>query len=266
MNLVGVVSLPDNTERINGKVAIILLNAGLVHHVGPNRMNVDLGRELSEKGFVCLRFDLSGIGDSVSSSGGMAETERNVVDISAAMTYLSSLYGISQFVLIGLCTGADNAHRTAVKDSRVAGAVFLDGYRFPTWQYYLRRYGPVLCHPDRLFSSLCRRMNTLFSTVKADKNDKEDAVFGWKLPPKEAVRGELQLLVDRKCHLFYIFSGSVLQCINTNEFRMAFRSINFGSYLQVKRFPDSSHTYSFPEDMRELTTSVTEWLEERFPF
>ena len=261
-NLTGVVSIPESQGRINRKVAVILLNAGLVHRVGPNRMNVDFGRELSGNGFVTLRFDLSGIGDSTSRTGGMAEAERNVTDISAAMTYMSSKYGIKKFVLIGLCTGADNAHKAAVKDPRVSGAVFLDGYRFATWRYYLRRYAPVLWNPRRLLLSICRRFNTLFSSAKAE--EREDAVFGWKLPPKESVAGDLQLLVDRKVHLFFIFSGSVLRCFDTDEFCAAFKSISFGNYLQVRRFSDSSHTYSFPEDMRKLTSAVSEWLQEHF--
>lgn len=264
-NLIGVVSLPGDAARPNSSIAVILLNAGLVHRVGPNRMNVDLSRDFAEKGFVSLRFDLSGIGDSTSSAGGVAENERNVTDISEAMTYLSATYGINQFVLIGLCTGADNAHRAAVKDPRVAGAVFLDGYRFPTWNYYLRRYGPVFLNPVRLLSSVYRRFVLRFSGTEGEETKQEDSVFGWKLPPKEVVAGELQLLVDRSVHLFYIFSGEVLECFNTDEFRKTFKSIHFGKYLQVKHFPDSSHTYSFPEDMRRLRTSLSDWLQKSFP-
>ncbi|HEY5972738.1 MAG TPA: hypothetical protein VIT22_12400, partial [Pseudoxanthomonas sp.] len=42
---------------------VVLLNAGLIHRVGPFRLYVRLARELAESGFDVLRFDLPGIGD-----------------------------------------------------------------------------------------------------------------------------------------------------------------------------------------------------------
>ena len=45
--------------------AIILLNTGVEHHVGPHRLYVPLAREWAARGHLVLRFDLGGIGDSV---------------------------------------------------------------------------------------------------------------------------------------------------------------------------------------------------------
>ena len=64
-SLIGVVSLPDkNREIINGP-GIILLNSGLLHRVGPNRLYVKIARNAATSGLVAFRFDLSGIGDKV---------------------------------------------------------------------------------------------------------------------------------------------------------------------------------------------------------
>ncbi len=61
-NLVGVITQPGDGPAPD--FAFVLLNAGVIHHVGPNRINVKLARRLADSGFTVMRFDLSGIGDS----------------------------------------------------------------------------------------------------------------------------------------------------------------------------------------------------------
>ena len=60
-SLVGILSRPMRSNR--NLPAILLLNAGLVHRVGPNRIYVRLARHFAALGFSVLRFDFSGIGD-----------------------------------------------------------------------------------------------------------------------------------------------------------------------------------------------------------
>src|SRR5207302_190015 len=62
--LVGVVTDPGQPHGELPHTAFVFLNAGLVHHVGPNRLYVTAARRLAALGFVGLRFDFSGIGDS----------------------------------------------------------------------------------------------------------------------------------------------------------------------------------------------------------
>ena len=45
-------------------LAVIFVNAGLIHHIGPNRLHVLLARALGRQGVASLRIDLSGVGDS----------------------------------------------------------------------------------------------------------------------------------------------------------------------------------------------------------
>ncbi len=44
--------------------ALLMLNAGAIRHIGSNRMDVPLARQLAASGLVVLRADLTGIGDS----------------------------------------------------------------------------------------------------------------------------------------------------------------------------------------------------------
>ncbi len=48
----------------NELTGVLLLNAGLIHHIGPSRIYVKIARMLASMGFIVLRFDFSGIGDS----------------------------------------------------------------------------------------------------------------------------------------------------------------------------------------------------------
>ena len=63
-SLAGIITDPPAHAREASRPAVILLNAGLVHRVGPGRLYVRLSRRLAAHGFVVVRFDLSGIGDS----------------------------------------------------------------------------------------------------------------------------------------------------------------------------------------------------------
>ncbi len=59
-SLVGIIS--DPFVDPNNRPAVIILNSGLLHGVGPNCLHVKIARKLASVGFVVLRFDLFGIG------------------------------------------------------------------------------------------------------------------------------------------------------------------------------------------------------------
>ena len=66
--LVGILTEPvgDTQTLTDKRPAIVVSNVGLNHRPGPNRIWVEFARRMAEKGFVTLRFDLSGLGDSES--------------------------------------------------------------------------------------------------------------------------------------------------------------------------------------------------------
>ncbi len=65
--LVGLLTEPVNPDP--GAPAVLILNSGVMHHVGTCRMSVRLARAFADQGVAALRFDFSGIGDSPSRSG-----------------------------------------------------------------------------------------------------------------------------------------------------------------------------------------------------
>jgi pimeloyl-ACP methyl ester carboxylesterase len=124
-SLVGVIT--DPAEQGSARPAVILLNSGIIHRVGPNRLYVSLARRLARSGIVVLRFDLSGIGDSVTRRDNVPFERSSVHETQEAMEYMAATRGLGRFLLVGICTGAVVAYHTARVDQRVAGAVLING-------------------------------------------------------------------------------------------------------------------------------------------
>ena len=125
--LVGIVSDPPaGTHLTQDLPAVVLLNAGLVHRVGPNRLYVKIARALACEGFTVLRLDFSGIGDSSPRADHLPYLQSAQSEAQEAMEWLSRHRGARRFVLMGHCSGAGFSMLLAGKDARVAGAALLN--------------------------------------------------------------------------------------------------------------------------------------------
>ena len=140
-----------NTGSSNTLPAIIMLNAGTVHRVGPHRSYVRMARAWADLGFSVLRLDLSGVGDSKAESGtdeNLCYPKRTIADIQDAMDFLENRLKAKRFIVAGLCSGADNAFHAGLLDPRIVGTVMMNpltfrildqhvvegGYRKQQWQ------------------------------------------------------------------------------------------------------------------------------------
>ena len=98
--------------------AVVIFNAGCVHHVGPNRLSVTLARALGAAGFPCLRFDLEGIGDSVArgaSPENVPYPPSALDDARSAFGFLKERHGYRDFVALGLCSGAHTSFHAGLQ-------------------------------------------------------------------------------------------------------------------------------------------------------
>ena len=131
--LFGIVTEPAGETIANDRPAIIFLNVGANHRVGPNRMYVSMARQVAALGYYCLRFDVGGLGDSKIAPGAPERrmySKDSVGDVKAAMTLLGETHHVRRFVLVGLCSGAYLAFHTCVEDPRVVGQVLLNPQTF----------------------------------------------------------------------------------------------------------------------------------------
>lgn len=143
--LVGVLTEPDPASAADDRPAVILLDAGRIHHVGPNRLHVKFARRLAGEGFTVLRFDFSGIGDSGVREDRVAHGQSVVDETREAMAFLGAARGLRRFVLVGICSGAATAVRTGLEDRRVVGMALINvrGPRYDRWttaRAYARKF------------------------------------------------------------------------------------------------------------------------------
>lgn len=268
-NLVGILCDPAPDDVDVELPTILLFNAGMVHRVGPFRLNTLLARKLAEAGYSSLRFDLAGIGDSELESTGLTQDEQMLFDVGLVIEYLQESKQVDKVVMIGLCTGADNVHKAAAAYTNVVGAIFLDGYSFPTTRFVYNRLKPVLSDPARLARAVYNRLGKLksrilkkFFGVSGDRVDEPDNLFVWELPPKLETKQELLKLVERKVALCYIYtSGSYYTYNYENQFRESFKEIDFASLLTEHYFPQMDHTYILSQDRDELMHCINDWLD-----
>ncbi len=113
--LFGIVTQPPPDEI--RRRAVILLNAGADYHIGASRMYVSMARRWAQYGYVVLRMDLAGVGDSGTRPSHAQDDvfpQEALDDIRTAIEFIRNTYGVRDITLAGLCSGAYHALRAAV--------------------------------------------------------------------------------------------------------------------------------------------------------
>jgi hypothetical protein len=253
--------------------AFVLLNAGLVHRVGPHRMFVQMARNLAAMGFVVLRFDHSGIGDSKVREDNLPFEQSAISETQEAMNCLSMLRGSKRFVLVGLCSGTFTSFSTARSDSRVVGAVLLNALlespetinEAAVADAFSRKTARGYWHSKiflsqswlkiitgkasyrQIFGVLYLRLRSPF--IRRRNN------YG----PKQ-VAADLRSLIDRGVKLFFVYSEgtSVLEYFRltlADEIRKIAPSDN----LRVEIMQETDHTFTLLRHQAHLFKLVSSW-------
>lgn len=266
-SLFGILTTPDDDVRVSDAPIALILNAGIVHRVGPFRIHVDIARQLAAKGFSTLRLDLSGLGDSAARTGKINEIEnRAVLDVSDAMNFLQAETGVDQFTLLGLCSGAYNAHRVAVKDERIVAAVFMDGIVFRTAGYYARRFARFF--QFRFWRNAIKRRLFVGGKVSVDEESNtfaETEFFDSGLD-KDAVVNELNLLMQRDVQMLFLYTDGYDDIVGRSQFKEMYGLHPNDGQLQVEYYPKSEHTFRLIENRKAACSRIADWVVSRFAY
>lgn len=261
-SLIGIVSEPESKVENSDDIAIIFLNSGLLHRIGPNRLYVKLSRKLASSGFVALRFDLSGIGDSQRANK-LPPEKSAIKDIQYAMNFLVQTRGIRSFMLAGICSGADDAFRTACEDSRVIGITMIEGFAFESMDFFLNVYLRRVLRPGswrRLITGksdiLGMLKRRLFS--KGDSVDSEESDPIWPRPDADEVRKGFEILAERGVEVCSIFcdDGAAYYCHKKHYAKMM-KPLGDKSLVQV--FSGTDHLFSPLQAQKSLMDAVDNW-------
>jgi dienelactone hydrolase len=127
LRLLGVLAEPEQHRE---PLCAVLLNAGAIRRIGPNRMWVEIARRWAGQGVPTFRLDFAGIGDAegngrFSDVASLYEPEF-AGQISAALDALQRRLGVQRFVLTGLCSGGYWAFQGALHEPRVVGTASIN--------------------------------------------------------------------------------------------------------------------------------------------
>ncbi|MEM9588381.1 MAG: lipase [Planctomycetota bacterium] len=254
-HLSGIVHRHEDCSR---DVAVVSLTAGMLPSSGPFRLHVELARSLGKCNLASLRFDLSGIGESLGVGVSGRSIDRAASETRQAVDFLAQVHGFEKFILFGLCSGADDSIHAAMMDDRVIGVVAMDGCGYRTPRFYAHRilghYLPLAMRP-RKWRRLVRRK------------------LGWETPPprslqqgddvrefptrRQAVQ-ELDQLSQRGVQLHFVYTGGVHDYFNhASQFRGMFPELCDDTRITSHFFPRMDHVASLCEDRLRLIEHVT---------
>lgn len=245
---------PDNSHA---NLGCILMNAGVIHRIGPHRLNVKLARHLAAAGLQTVRLDLSGLGDSRPESNARSFTAQAIADIRTTMDHLERSTGTSRFVISGLCSGAAVGFKAALADPRVVALQLLDPYAYRTshasWRYYVDR----VRLPEAWVLAF---QNMVRKQPPQDEINGMLEDFVTDPPAEEFARGLAQL-VERGVFVMCLYTGSVQQWFNYRaQFDEVMAPYGIGGRIRVELMPDSTHTFLDIAAQQKLISTTDQWL------
>lgn len=251
----------SSAPRYDAALAVVLLNAGLIHHVGPQRLHVRLARALAERGLSALRVDLSAIGDSSVRPDSLPSQELAVREPKEVMDDLARR-GHSRFLLLGICSGASLALQAAV-DPRVVGLVLVnpalaDESRNSVafGQHYVSH---SISNPRSWVNLLTGRVNyaRLVRTLVHGIRRKFKGGNGGLASMADVVRAELAPVLSRDTRLLVFLSDrhARFERFLGDEVQ----ELQVSGRLSLEVHPEADHLYSRLADQELLVERVCSW-------
>jgi uncharacterized protein len=293
LSLYGMLHTPKGGKHRD--TAILLLSPGIKSRIAPHRLYVKMAERYATEGYVVLRFDYHGLGDSegdvkeslVADFYRTVQQGRYVEDVLAAMDYMGEEQGIGKFVLGGLCGGALTGLLAGSGDSRVVGLfglgipVILDG----------TQVDPVIHMTEGQAESLRRSYYGKTLDIGAWKRFlslKSDFRVIWRIlkpgapksntKPGEGNGGEVsnfnplfplafRKMVSSSRKLLLIFSDmDRLYWEYDEKFWQTSKEAykDRMEYIDVRVLKNANHIISFPDSQKEMLKWTCDWLLENY--
>lgn len=277
--LVGILTPPAEGAPARD-VTIVILNSGIIHRVGANRLHVQLARNLAAVGFRVLRFDLSGVGDSPPREEARASILDAVMDdIREAVDQVVGADG--RVALFGLCSGAAHALLYAPDDPRVTGLVLLDLWIPQTPRYHRQQYWNRLTSRRgwtkllsgrlplndllRRFPGEARGLLGLPPTslhAEANGSEESDPILN-PAKARRMIAESFAAMIGRPAPMLAVFTAGLEDQHNySTQLLDAFPELHFGDTLRLEWFSDSGHTFSAEPQRKRMIELVVSWAQD----
>ena len=268
--LVGMLSHAQPSDARTGShpLCVILLNAGVVRKVGPGRLNVELARRISRSGLDTFRFDFAGVGDSPERTDGKGLAEGVITDVQETMDHLERTLGYRRFVVMGLCSGADNGMRAAEQDDRIVGVAMFDPTidRTPRWYWEAIKVRlrsleglKTIITPRNKF---LRRLLGLSGKAReaGDGAGEQPELYQVTYADRASITQCLNTLMARDVKLFVTFTGSWDFIYNyESQFLDVYRSVPFADRLNLSFRPQADHSFLDARHRNTLFNDLADW-------
>ena len=290
-----IVSIPSGTTELFGVLAqpadqaaqqrvrkcVLMLNAGSVHSIGPNRQWVRLSRRWAAQGLASVRLDIAGIGDSPAHVGAAANvvySPRAVEDVAAATAAARKMFPLAQIEVLGLCSGAYHAFKTAVAGHEIAGAIIVNPLTF-NWNESEASANVQEYEYSQLTSKYRRALFTLDPWVRLFNGQLElrtisaavlgrlrslaksrlmhvGRAIGWRL--RSDLVEDLRSAVRHGAKLKFVFSDTDpgLAMLQSQSGR-ALEELKQRGHVQVHVVPRADHTFSMTDAQSRLCDLLT---------
>jgi hypothetical protein len=184
-----------------------------------------------------------------------------VSDVEEAMLTLKKQRGLSRCVLVGFCSSVDAAHAVGSKNPDVSGVIYLEGYQYPTRQYYLR-YPKRLLSRDRWERLLRLRYPKLFGEPESlnDRSLEAERVYVRDYPTQAKFARDLRGMVERGVKLLFIYSGGDTNYAYKNQLFDFTGSPDLAGKLELEFYENADHTFFLVRDRERVMRRVSDFL------
>lgn len=268
-SMVGVITPASAQAVVPDAPFVVILNAGIIHRVGPNRMHVLLARALAAAGFGVLRVDLSGLGDSEARNDALPPLDATMADIREILDMLQATRQVQRVVLVGLCSGADHSIIYAGTDERVVGVALMDPSIPRTLGYYVHHYGHRILglrawlnlmlgrHP--IWRALKRRLSPAPAGAPAEVEARGPSLEDPKV--KAFLQNAYGRALGNGVQLLAVLTSDRQRQHNyRRQLLDAFPQLPFGQQLWLEYFKECDHTFASAANRARLIGLVEAWM------
>lgn len=266
------------------RTGVLLVNAGAVAHVGPNRLYVSLARRWASLGYLALRMDIGGIGESRPPAG--AEENHSypahaVSDIATGVSLLRQ-HGAERVVVAGLCSGAHASFHAGLELDGIDGVMLLNPIVFywkpsdpldpSAWLNYVesRHYKEAALQWRswvRLFQAKVDLryvaqvgVSRAAEVVRAKRASFTRRIFGGRNAPEHTAH-DLRRIVDGGTKVLLLFSqGEPGHDFLKLNYARELRALQQTAGFDLRVLKDADHTFTAPFARSRVETELTQYL------
>ena len=254
-------------QPVSGKInktGVIILNSGFLHNVGPYRLSVDLADLISSQGFVVARIDQSGKGESPTRLDAVG-IDAKLLDFDETFDRLRADFGVSSCVLIGVCSGADDALEIAELRESVSGLVFLDGFSPVTLWYLAFHYYMRIRHFRAwlVWKKMIRDRKRRNLDIQNISTESTTILSLRRWLSENDVKSIYESILKRGVKVLAIFSGGASDYYNHHGQLTRGLKAPTDSLYEVY-FHEASHIYQIPEHREQLVMTIGKWMQDQF--